>query len=218
MTTAIGASLASLAARTSKLSAPAQCPRKATSRDEGTGEQRHAEDAEGDLAAGGGQRRYFDAERPEWNGGPTARQSSWNESVRRMRRRVILRSSVVGAGHGGIELREDAIRVRAMEPDVTIEMRLEHVRFVNRGGGIVHHRVPRYSVEGRRLGMACGAPGSLEHQVLHGDQRQIAVFLWFVDQNARLAKIGVRADAGDAWRSRRDAEQVGTEVVNAHGS
>src|SRR5262245_16212656 len=47
--------------------------------------------------------------------------------------RVALRSAVIRARDCGIELREDAVRILAIDPHVAIVVRLEHVRFVDLG-------------------------------------------------------------------------------------
>jgi hypothetical protein len=48
---------------------------------------------------------------------------------------------VVLAGHARVERREHATRIFAIQPHMTVVMRLEIVRFIERRGGIVDHGV-----------------------------------------------------------------------------
>jgi hypothetical protein len=48
---------------------------------------------------------------------------------------------VMDAGHLRVEGGEDAVRVVAVNPDVAVEMRLEHVRLVDRRGRVVDHSI-----------------------------------------------------------------------------
>ena len=76
-------------------------------------------------------------------------------------RRSMCRVPVVRAAHRRIELREDAIGVVAIDPHVSIEVRREHVRFVELGLRVVDHRIPCDAVERRRCRPTCGAPGGV---------------------------------------------------------
>ena len=77
---------------------------------------------------------------------------------------------MIGAAHGGVERREDPIGVLAIDPDVAVEVRLEHVRFIERRTGVVGHCVVWHAVERGPLSMTSVPPRLGEHQVLDGNQ------------------------------------------------
>jgi hypothetical protein len=54
---------------------------------------------------------------------------------------------VVLAADCRIEWTENPVRIFPVEPDVPVEVRHKHVRFVGRRGGIVNHVVERYAME-----------------------------------------------------------------------
>ena len=117
--------------------------------------------------------------------------------------------SMMCARHRGIEGREDAVRIVAIDPDVAVEMRLEHVCLVSFGGGIVDHRVVGHAVKRRRGGLACRSPASGEDQVLDCNQLERIVILRLVDEDAWLAEVSVcvptpstRGDGGAVMPSR----------------
>lgn len=102
-------------------------------------------------------------------------------------------TAMIGAAHRRIEGREYAVWVVAVDPDVAVEVRLEHVRFIDGRVGIIGHRVVRHTVERRAFGMAGFTPGVCEHQVFDGDQFERTVSLRFVNENARRPEIRVGA-------------------------
>ena len=110
--------------------------------------------------------------------------------------------SMMCARDRGIEGREDAVRIVAIDPDVAVEMRLEHVGLVSFGAGIVGHRVVRRAVKRRRGGLTCRSPASGEDQVLDCNQLERTVILRLVDEDAWLAEVRVGADAVYARRWR----------------
>ena len=67
--------------------------------------------------------------------------------------RMNLRGLVSRARHGRIQRREHAVRVLAINPDMPVEVRLEHVRLVECRARIVGHRVVRHAMERRRSGV-----------------------------------------------------------------
>jgi hypothetical protein len=69
-----------------------------------------------------------------------------------------------------VELRVYAIRVIAIDPDVSVIVGLEPVRLVDLGLRVVDHRVVRHALERRRRRIAGSLPRLDEHEVLHGDE------------------------------------------------
>src|SRR3546814_3088889 len=99
---------------------------------------------------------------------------------------------VMGAGDVRVEGREDAAGIVAKQPDMTVVMRLEHMRFVERRRRIVDHMLEGDAMErGRRL-VSRRSPGAGENQILDRHELQRTVSLRFVDENRGLEEIGVR--------------------------
>src|SRR5690606_13434196 len=83
---------------------------------------------------------------------------------------VRLGGDVMLAGDRRVVLREHAVGVLTVEPDVAVVMRSEHVRLVHRRRWVVLHGVEGDAVELRRFGVASRIPGLLEDQVLDRDE------------------------------------------------
>lgn len=115
----------------------------------------------------------------------------------------------MGRARGGrVERGEDAVGIFPVEPHVPIEMRREYVRFVDGRVGVVDHRVIGNAMERRSFGVSGLPPGILEDEILDRNQFESAAGLGLVDQDRRLAKVGVcpepvtRGDGGAVMPSR----------------
>src|SRR5688572_6211759 len=91
--------------------------------------------------------------------------------------------SMMVAAHLRIELREHPVRVVAIYPDVPIEVRLEHMGFVNRGPRVIEHMVVGDTLIAGSLLVARRAPCLLEHKIFHRDEFKAAIRLRLVDEN-----------------------------------
>ena len=91
--------------------------------------------------------------------------------------RMNLRGLVSRARHRRIQRREHAIRILAINPDMPIEMRLEHVRLVECRARVVGHRIVRHAMERWSLCVARRTPRVGKHQVLDGDELERPVRL-----------------------------------------
>src|SRR3546814_13383162 len=121
---------------------------------------------------------------------------------------------VMGAGDVRVEGREDAAGIVAKQPDMTVVMRLEHMRFVERRRRIVDHMLEGDAMErGRRL-VSRRPPGAGENQILDRHQLQRTVSLRLVDEDRRAEKRGVStgdiharpgraSTAGKVWAAHR---------------
>src|SRR5690606_31491308 len=91
---------------------------------------------------------------PHW-----LRRDAGNSSLfRRGSHGMALRAGVMPAAHRWIEGREDAVWIVAVDPDMAVIVRREHVGFVDRRRRIVRHGVIGDAMKARRTGCASGVP------------------------------------------------------------
>jgi len=126
--------------------------------------------------------------------------------MRRVRVVMIPYAPVVSAGDRRIERREDPARIVAIDPNVPIEMRLEHVSFVRCSLGILDHRVVGQFPAARH---ACA---NTRFSTATNSHRAVALRL--VDENRRLAEVGVATLQGEAFTESRGCPGEGRGTSN----